>query len=75
MAVRDLTSEAKFISEAFDRVLVRGDLGLEKLQGDLFLGLRVIDLIDSPPPALAQLLDDLKPAGERAAAGQLADSG
>ena len=71
VAVGDLAGELDLVPETLDRLRVRCDLGLEELEGDLFLDPGVVDLVDAAHPALAQLLDDLVAAGEGRAPGQL----
>ena len=62
--VPDLPGEPELVPEPLDRLLVRGDLGFDELEGDLFFDLGVEDLVDPAHPALAEFLDDLVAAGE-----------
>ena len=65
--VGDLAGQLDLVSEALDDLEVRGDLGLEELEGDDLADLAVVGLVDHAHAALADLLDDLEAAGERGA--------
>jgi hypothetical protein len=62
--VRDLPGRPELVAEPLDRLAVGGDLGVEELQGDLFVDLFVEDLVDPAHPAFAQFLEHIIAAGE-----------
>ena len=72
--VPDLPGQLELVRETLDRLSVRGDFGLDELEGDLLLDLGVEDFIDPAHPAFAQLFDDLVAAGEGRAGGEFFDT-
>lgn len=71
--VRDGAGELQFVPEAFDRPLVRGDIGMEEFQGHFFLNFGVENLVNPAHSTLAQVLDDLVSPGEGRPGGQFLD--
>jgi hypothetical protein len=71
MGVADLARQPELVVEALEGGAVGGDLRPDKLQGDLFVELFIQGAVDSPHPAMAQLLDDLVAAGKEAACCKL----
>ena len=63
--VGDLAGEFNLVPEAVDGPLIHGDFRMEKLEGDLLADFLVIRPIDDAHAPGAELLDHLKPPGEK----------
>lgn len=65
----DLPRQFELVRKALDRLAVQADLGLDKLEGHLFVKLLVQDPVDPAHAAFTQLFDNLVSAGEGGAGG------
>jgi len=65
--MRDPAGQPELVAEPAYHVLVRSDLGVEKLEGDVFLNLRIHHLVDRPHASPTQLFNHPISTGEHLA--------
>jgi hypothetical protein len=71
VAVGDFPGEFQFVFEPLDRLFLDADFGADQLEGDHLADLMVVDFENFAHAALAELFDDLVPAGQAVSPGHL----
>jgi hypothetical protein len=71
--VGNLPGQPEFIMESLDRLLVCGNLRLDKLERHFLIEFLVKNPVNLAHAAVAELLDDLVATGKRGARGKLMD--